>query len=326
MAHKISRRKSPRRGSLQYWPRKRSKKPYPVVRNWQGEGLLGFAGYKAGMTHILAIDNKKTSPTKGEKISMPVTIIEVPPLKIAGIRFYKKEKVLGEVWDNKLPKNIERKVQKAPKKKKDKKHPKKQVKTPKKLEDFTEYSHIRLIILTQPTFKKTPEIFEMGYEGTEFKELLGKELKIEEVFKPGEVVDVISISKGKGFQGVIKKFGAKLLSHKSEKKRRKAGSIGPWHPAKVSFRSLMPGRIGFHQRTEFNKWILKIGTGEEVNPNGGFIRFGNVKADYVMLKGSVPGPRKRLIVMRKSIRPHKFPNVAPEITHISKKTKQGIGA
>jgi large subunit ribosomal protein L3 len=185
---------------------------------------------------------------------------------------------------------------------------------------------LRLIIGMQPTFKKTPEIFEMGYEGTDARELLGKELKIDEVLKAGEVVDVIGITKGKGFEGVIKKYGAKLLHHKSEKKRRKQGSVSPWHPAKVTFRALMPGKVGFHQRTEFNKWVLKIGKPEEVNPRGGFVNFGPVKSDYVMLRGSVPGPKKRLVIMRKAIRKNNLPSVPPEISHISLKSKQGVGA
>jgi large subunit ribosomal protein L3 len=117
MAHKISKKKSPRRGSLQYWPRKRAKRPYPSVSNWQGEGFLGFAGYKAGMTHAIVVDNRKTSPTKGEKVSMPVTIIEVPSLKILGIRFYKNKKTIGEIWTDKIDKNFERKVTRTPKKK-----------------------------------------------------------------------------------------------------------------------------------------------------------------------------------------------------------------
>ncbi len=315
MAHKIGRRKAPRRGSLQYWPRKRAKRPHARVRNWKNG--LAFAGYKAGMTHVIAIDNRKTSPTKGEKIAIPVTIIEVPPLFVAGMRFYKNNKVVGEVWAEKLPKTIERKIKNILNSKKKKER--------KKIEDFQDYDYVRAIISTQPSFKKTPEIFEAEIEG-ELKDLLGKEIKAEDMVKAGEVVDAISITKGKGFAGVIKKFGATLLSHKSEKKRRKPGSISPWNPPKVTFRALMPGKIGFHQRTEFNKWILKIGEGSEINPKGGFINYGVVKADYIMLAGSVPGPKKRLIILRKAIRKHKFPPIPPEIVHISLKSKQGVGS
>jgi len=315
MGHQIGKREAPRRGSLQYWPRKRAKRIYPRVRNWKGEGILGFAGYKAGMTHIIAIDNRKGSPTKGEKISIPVTILETPPLILAGVRFYKETpegyKSIGEIWAENLDKRVERKVKRG--------------KNKHKWEDFKEFDKVKLIVHTQPPFKKTPEIFEIGYEGDveSLKEMLGKPIDVEQVFKPGEQVDVIAVTKGKGFQGVIKRFGVKLLSHKAEKKRRKAGSLGPWHPAKLSYTTPLPGQMGFHTRTEFNKWLLRIGEGEEVNPKGGFLNYGLIRTKYVMLAGSVPGSRKRLVIMRKAIRPNKLPNVPPEIVYISRESKQG---
>ena len=69
----------------------------------------------------------------------------------------------------------------------------------------------------------------------------------------------------------------------------------------------MAGQMGYHKRTEFNKKILKIGDVSEVdavNPDGGFVKYGLVKNGYFMVKGSVPGPSKRLIVLRKATRPH----------------------
>jgi len=66
--------KKPRSGSMQYWPRVRSKRPYARVKSWpmaKEPKLLGFAGYKVGMTHIGFIDNKKTTLTKGEEINCP---------------------------------------------------------------------------------------------------------------------------------------------------------------------------------------------------------------------------------------------------------------
>ena len=88
----------PRAGSMQFWPRKRARKPVARVRSWASTDkaqLLGFAGYKVGMTHVIAEDNRPKSLTKGEKISVPVSVIECPALKIASVRLYKNKKVLS---------------------------------------------------------------------------------------------------------------------------------------------------------------------------------------------------------------------------------------
>src|SRR3989338_2013129 len=107
----------PRRGSLQFWPRKRAKRIYPRVRCWadiKEVRPLGFAGYKVGMTHIIVADNRKNSLTKGEDISYPITIIECPPIKAASIRFYKNKtdglKLVSEVFAADLDKELERKI------------------------------------------------------------------------------------------------------------------------------------------------------------------------------------------------------------------------
>ena len=102
-------RKSPRKGSLQFWPRKRAAKILPSV-NWQGinsgKNLKGFIGYKAGMTSAIVKDNTPDSMTKSKKIAIPVTIIECPPIKIFSIRFYKDSKVIGEILSEKLEKEL----------------------------------------------------------------------------------------------------------------------------------------------------------------------------------------------------------------------------
>lgn len=62
---------------------------------------------------------------------------------------------------------------------------------------------------------------------------------------------------------------------------------------------------------------------EEINPKGGYIRYGKVKGDYLLLLGSIPGPKKRLIRIRKTIRPLKsFTVKTPEITFISRESQQ----
>ena len=92
----------PRKGSLQYWPRKRAARILPSL-NWKGiskenkdKKILGFIGYKVGMKSSFVKDNTEDSMTKGKRIVIPSTIIECPPMKIYSIRFYKNKKTRME--------------------------------------------------------------------------------------------------------------------------------------------------------------------------------------------------------------------------------------
>jgi large subunit ribosomal protein L3 len=81
--------------------------------------------------------------------------------------------------------------------------------------------------------------------------------------------------------------------------------------------------MGFHQRTEYNKVVIKVGNnGSEVTPKGGFIRYGEIHSDYVMVKGSVPGTTNRLIMMRTATRPRPEA-AAPKMEYISIASHQG---
>ncbi len=329
MGHKISRRKRPHRGSLQFWPHKRSKRTTARIRKFpeisEVKPLL-FAGYKSGMTHVIAYDNRKISSTRKKEISIPVTVIECPPIKIVGIRFYEKTPVGIKVLTQYLMKNEDNFFKRLLSPiKKDKDLNKIIEENKDKIHDLTLYG------LTQPNkigFKKKPELIEIGLGGSinekiEYaKENLGKELRVSDVFEEKEEIDVASITKGKGFQGSVKRFHVKLLQNKAEKNRRKVGSLGSWHPAKTSYRTPQHGQLGYFARTEHNKVILKIGDKpEEVNPEGGFLKYGFVKNDYLLLKGSVPGPVKRLIKLRTGKRTSgKLLNVS--LIEISRKSKQ----
>jgi len=76
------------------------------------------------------------------------------------------------------------------------------------------------------------------------------------------------------------------------------------------------GQLGFFQRTEYNKRIIKIGfDGKEITPKGGFHRYGVIKGPYILLKGSVPGPPKRLIRLRHAVRgPEEIQK--PQVTYV----------
>ena len=313
---------------MQFWPRVKAKRPHARIRKWNAvrEGLLGFAGYKVGMTHAIIIDNKATTKTKGEEIFWPVTIIECPPLKTASIRFYKKTSLGSNPVSQTLADNLDKELAKKislPKK------------SEKKTEETKEYDNITLIVYTQPKLtgigKKKPEIFEIAIGGNKEEKLdyakgkLGKEIKMNEIFKEGEQIDIHAVTKGKGFQGPVKRFGITLRSHKSEKSVRNPGSLGGWKAqGHVMYRVSHAGQTGYHQRTEYNKLILKIGDKpEEIQEKGGFVRYGNVKNQYVLIKGSIAGSKKRLIKFSHAIKPSKtVPKEAPAISYISKESKQ----
>jgi len=138
------------------------------------------------------------------------------------------------------------------------------------------------------------------------KERIGKDILIGDVFGEG-LVDVRAVTKGFGTGGPMKRFGIALKASKSEKGRRRPGSLAPWHPCRVTFRAPMAGQTGYHNRVSYNSLILSVGNKDgDVNPKGGFPHYGVVKNDYLILRGSVPGPQKRGIVLTAAIRPTKL--------------------
>ncbi len=330
---------APRHGSLAYLPRKRAAIIKGRIRNWRDESgepnFLGFAGFKVGMTHIAYIEDQTNSPYYGKELMKPVTIIEVPPLLLIGIRVYIRDEYgrycIGEIWSSELNENLKRKIP-LPNINKDYFEKKKE----ELINHLGRNCEIRGIFQTQPYLtalpRKKPDIIEIKVNSVndselEFKfalEHLGKELRARDVLTEGSLVDVISVTKGKGFQGPVKRFGVKILSRKNNKIRRGVACIGSWHPARVSYTVARPGQLGFHQRTEYNKRIMLIGENEEeINPKGGFVNYGKIRGDYLLILGTVPGPRKRLIRIRKCMRPkNNFQVKSPEITFISRESQQ----
>jgi large subunit ribosomal protein L3 len=318
--------KKPREGSLAFYPRKRAARIYPNIDTYPSVDKtipLAFGAYKVGMGHVIALDNRKNSPTYGMQISIPVTILEVPPLKVIGVRFYQKTirglKVLTEIYSKDLPKELERKV------KIKSNFSEQKIEEVKK--NAEKISNVRLIIATEPKKtglgKKKPEIFEIEVGGKNSKEkieyalsLLGKEFLPNEAFKEGEVVDVIAVTKGKGTQGPVKRFGIKIQGRKAKEKLRHVGSLGQERPGKVRWTVPMAGQMGFQTRTELNKRILKFGNGNEINPKSGFKRYGIIKSSFVIIEGSVPGSKKRLVMIRKAIRSKEAPILPYEIKKI----------
>jgi large subunit ribosomal protein L3 len=327
-------RHHPRRGSMGYSPRKRARNEKPHIKSWPLGGdkpkIQGFLGYKAGMTHTFIIDYRPTSTTSGREVMMPVSVIEVPPIKIAAIKAYKNTfnglQTIDEIWTEKLDPDLSKRLKLSKKSKK------------KKWDFVNEADEIRVLAYTQPKLvtgipKKTPDIRELKIGGGSIdeqikyaKDLLGTEVKISDTIKEGDMLDILAVTKGKGFQGVVKRWGVKLLSHKNSKHRRMIGTAGSWHPNWVQTTVPQAGQKGYHQRTEYNKRVLKIGeNGEEITPTGGFPHYGIVRNSYVLIHGSIPGPTKRLIGMRDAVRYQRGVKVEkPEISYISTTSKQGV--
>jgi len=292
---KISR---PRYGSLQFWPRKRAERFLPSV-NWdaiKGDGFLGFIAYKVGMATAIVKDTTPKSMTSGKKITIPVTFVEFPSMKIYSVRFYKNGKVMTEVVvsnDKELKKII--KVAKN---------------ISKDLDSVKDFDDVRVLvysIVKETGIKKTPDIAEIGIGGKDklnfVKDYIGKEIKLADVLK-GDLFDVRGLTKGKGLSGPVDRFGISLKQHKSEKGVRKPGSLGPWHPARVIFRVPLSGQLGMFSRPHYN--LKVIGSSETLKDKiklKPFNHYGNIKTDYIILNGSVQGPSKRQILLTVPLRP-----------------------
>jgi len=352
----------PRRGSMGFSPRKRANRPYGTITAWpQTESdtirVQGFAGWKAGMTHVLLRNLNPSSTSAGQEVRKAVTVVETPPMKVLGVRGYIMDpyglRTAGEVWcePDDLPDGLTPRLANATRGERDasegRKPAKRSGRIPNRAMGFNQaafdslLSHnlveVRIIAATQPRLvsgspSKTSEIMELnliGGSSTEklewAKERLGAEITIEDVWEDGQEIDVIGITKGKGFQGSVKRWGVKLLSHKNSKKRRQAGNLGDFGTGYV--RSTVPqaGQMGYHQRTELNKRLLRISSPStnEITPAGGFLNYGEVKNSYVLVEGSLPGPSKRLLRLRDPIRPRK--NTHPvDLTYVSTASKQGV--
>jgi large subunit ribosomal protein L3 len=289
---------SPRKGSLQYWPRKRAKKFLPRV-NWNAikesskKELMGFIGYKAGMASALVKDETADSMTKGKKIIIPVTILECPPLKIFSVRFYKEGKVAKEILSENLDKELKRKL-KLPK-------IQKKIEFPK--EDYDEIKVLCYSNVKKSGLKKTPDLTEIALSGSYDEQLdfvkdkIGKEISISEFFEKGMLIDFHGLTKGKGLQGPVKRFGITLKSHKSEKGQRKPGAIGSFHPGRTTRYAPMAGQIGMFTRVSYNNKIIFVGREIKDLKLKSIEHFGDIKSDYLIVSGSVQGPAKRQLVL-----------------------------
>jgi large subunit ribosomal protein L3e len=183
------------------------------------------------------------------------------------------------------------------------------------------HTQIRKIHLRQ----KKAHIMEIQVNGGSVRQkvdyavsLLEKPVPVSAVFNENEMIDTIAITKGKGFEGVTTRWGTRRLPRKTHKGLRKVGCIGAWHPSRVNYAVPRAGQNGYHHRTEINKKIYRLGTKDKngdnrhaktesdlttkpITPMGGFPHYGVVNEDFLIIKGAIPGTKKRVITLRKSL-------------------------
>merc|ERR1712093_557519 len=342
---------APRHGSLGFLPRKRctqSKgkiKSFPQDKAEARPHLTAFMGYKAGSTHITRDVDKPGSKAHKKEVVEAVTIIEAPPIVVVGMVGYIETprglKSLCTVWAQHLSNECKRRFYKNWGASKDKKafsrYAKKYtegdgIATEK--EKIAKYcTSLRVLCHTQISKlnfrQKKAHICEIQVNGGSMADkiafaegLFEKPIAVDGVFSQNEMIDTIAITKGKGFEGVVTRWGVTKLPRKTHKGLRKVACIGSWHPSRVKFTVARAGQNGYHHRTELNKKVYKIASGvraadgsykhdnatteydltvKGITPLGGFPHYGKVNEDYIMIKGQVCGSRKRLITMRKTL-------------------------
>jgi len=347
----------PRHGSLGFLPKKRARrfrgkvKCFPKDDQTKPCHLTAFMGYKAGMTHILRDVDKPGSKAHKKEVVEAVTILECPPLVVVGVVGYVETaqglRALTTVWAEHLNDEIKRRFYKnwfKSKKKAFTRYAKKYADESKpidtELKRIKDYCQVvRVIAHTQvrkiKVGQKKAHMMEIQVNGGSIAEKVDfavgyfeKNVPVDAVFAVNEMIDVCGVSKGRGFEGVITRWGCTRLPRKTHRGLRKVACIGAWHPAKVQYSVGRPGQNGCHHRTEMNKKIYRIGKGTDVhngstdfdlteksiNPVGGFPHYGQIREDFLMLKGCIIGPKKRVTTLRKSLFEQTHRDAVEEVT------------
>lgn len=343
---------APRHGHLGFLPRKRARrfrgrvKTFPKDDASKPPHLTAFIGYKAGMTHIVREVNRPGAKLNKKEVVEPVTIIETPPMVVVGLVGYKKTfgglKTFATVWGPKLSDDARRRFYKnwfRSKKKAFTKHTENyqsagaQKRREKTIEAIkNRCTVLRIIAHTQirklKIGMKKAHIMEIQVNGGSMEDkvnfalgLFDKAVPVDHVFAKNESIDTVAVTKGKGYKGVVSRWGVTRLPRKTHRGLRKVACIGAWHPSRVQYSVARAGQKGFHHRTERHKKIYKIGKslltteGENngstdydlskktINPLGGFVNYGMVNEDFLMLKGTVTGSTRRPITLRKVLHP-----------------------
>ncbi|KAF4672242.1 60S ribosomal protein L3 [Perkinsus chesapeaki] len=330
----------PRHGSLGFLPRKRTRHHKGKVKSFPKDDqskpchLTAFMGYKAGMTHIVRDVDKPGSKLHRKEVVEAVTVLEAPPMVCVGFVGYVETpnglRALTTVWAKHLSDEVRRRFYKNWYHSKKKAFTKYQEKDhDAEVQRCKKYCQVvRAIMHTQVSkvklTQKKAHIVEVQVNGGSVSDkvdfcqsLFEKEVPISSVFDKDEMVDVIGVTKGHGNTSVTTRWGVTRLARKTHRGLRKVACIGAWHPARVQFQVPRAGQMGYHHRVEINKKIYRIGkalrddpnsamgsndlTQKAITPMGGFPHYGEINEDWIMLKGTVTGPKKRVITLRKSL-------------------------
>ncbi|WKY01375.1 hypothetical protein Q1695_015404 [Nippostrongylus brasiliensis] len=342
---------APRHGSMGFAPKKRSRtyrgriKAFPKDDPSKPIHLTAFLGYKAGMTHIVRDVDKPGSKVNKKEVVEAVTIIETPPMVIVGIVGYidtpRGPRPFKSVFAEHLSEDCRRRFYKnwcKSKKKAFTKYAKKWMDEDGRkviesdLNKMKKYcSSIRVVAHTQMKILKRKQ---------------KKAHLVEIQINGGTIEEKVNWAKEHlEKQGVTSRWGTKKLPRKTHKGLRKVACIGAWHPSRVAFTVARAGQKGYHHRTHINNKVYRIGrscitpegknngatefdlTEKSINPMGGFPRYGLVNQDYVMLRGAVIGPKKRLITLRKSlvVQTKRFAHEKINLKWIDTSSKTGHG-
>ena len=340
---------APRHGSLGFLPRKRTSHHRGRVRSFPKDDaskpvhLTAFPVFKAGMTHILRDVDKVGSKLHKKETVEAATVLEAPPIVVAGVVGYIETprglRALTTVWAQHLSTQFKRRLYKNwmnSKKKAFSKYAQKwsdEKNITRELDRIKKYCQVvRVIVHTQLNKlnqrQKRAHVLEIQVNGGTIAQKVDfarqnfeQEIRVSKVFNQDEMIDVLGVTKGKGYEGVTARFGTKRLPRKTHRGLRKVGCIGAWHPARVRFQVARAGQLGYHHRTEMNKKIYRIGVGiryeggnnnastaadlteKNITPLGGFPHYGIVREDFVLIKGCCVGPKKRAVILRKSLVP-----------------------
>lgn len=281
---------------------------------------------------------KPGSALNKEETVEPVTIVDTPPMVVVGLVGYVETprglRSLANLWATHLSEEVRRRFYKNWYRGK-KKAFTKYTKERKDSEDtVTKDTTARLIkhcqvirILAHTQIKKTPlkqkkaHLMEIQINGGTMAQkvefgysLFEQTVPVSSVFSKNEMIDTIGVTRGHGYKGVISRWGVTRLPRKTHRGLRKVACIGSWHPARVSFQVARAGQKGYFHRTEINKKIYLVGeaktmsaktqsdlTEKDINPLGGFVHYGMVNNDFLMIKGGIAGAKKRVITLRKSL-------------------------
>jgi len=351
-------------------PRKRATRHRGKVKSFPKDDpskaphFTAFLAYKAGMTHILRDVDKPGSKAHKKEVVEAVSVLECPPMIVLGMVGYVETpqgmRALTTVWAEHLNDEVKRRFYKnwyKSKKKAFTKYVKKYADEKKEIETelnrIKQYCQVvRVIAHTQmrklKIGQKKAHMMEIQINGGDVAAKVDfgvsyfeKQVPIDAVFAQNEMLDIMGVSKGHGYEGVTTRWGCTRLPRKTHRGLRKVACIGAWHPAKVQYSVARAGQNGYHHRTEMNKKVYRIGkagaehdaktdfdlTEKSITPVGGFPHYGQINEDWIMVKGNVVGAKKRVITLRKSLFEQTNRNAVEEIKlkFIDTSSKMGHG-